>query len=133
VWVGDTTLQHWDGTKWSDELVIDGAPAPGIITSISGSSSTDVWAVGYNGSDGAHPAFSAHWDGLTWSLKPLPAGTAEAPSVYAPSPIEAFIASATGVYRWNGTDWQKMTLPIVDAGSGAPSWSYIAGAAKPRP
>jgi hypothetical protein len=134
VWVGDKTLQHWDGKKWSDEFAIDGAPAPGIITSISGSSSTDIWAVGYNPSDGTHPVFTAHWDGVAWSLKAVPAGMAEAPNVYAPSPIEAFLATATGVYRWDGAQWQKMQLPAVNAGSGGqPAWDYVAGPAKPRP
>jgi hypothetical protein len=134
VWVGDKTLQHWDGANWSDEFAIDGAPAPGIITSMSGSSSKDIWAVGYNGSDGSHPAFAAHWDGVTWSLKTLPPGAAENPTVYAPSPIEAFIACAGGVYRWDGTQWQQMTMPTVDAGTGGqPAWEYIAGSAKPRP
>lgn len=134
VWIGDATLQHWDGTKWSDELVIDGAPAPGIITSISGSSSKDVWAVGYNGADGSHPAFAAHWDGVAWTMKPLPVGAKEAPNVYAPSPIEAFVACASGVYKWDGAQWQTMTMPTVDAGSGGqPTWSYVAGPAKPRP
>ncbi|AKU95195.1 hypothetical protein AKJ09_01859 [Labilithrix luteola] len=134
VWVGDKTLQHWDGTKWSDEYVIDGQPAPGIITSISGSSDSDVWAVGYNPSDGAHPAFAAHWDGMTWKLVPLPAGAAEGPSIYAPSPIEAFLVVSSGVYRWDGNAWKTMTLPTVDAGSGGqPMWAYVAGVAKPRP
>lgn len=134
VWVGDKTLQHWDGTKWSDEYVIDGQPAPGIITSISGSSDKDVWAVGYNGSDGTHPAFSAHWNGTEWKLVPLPVGAAEGPSVYAPSPLEAFIATGSGVYRWDGTEWKVMTLPSFTAdNSSQPSWAYVAGVAKPRP
>jgi hypothetical protein len=133
VWVGDKTLQHWDGTKWSDELVIDGAPAPGIIQSISGSGPKDVWAAGYD-TTGVHAVFTAHWDGTSWTMKPLPAGVAESPSIYAPSPIEAFLASRTGIYKWNGTAWSQMTLPMVDAGSGGqPGWDYITGPAKPRP
>jgi hypothetical protein len=133
VWVGDKTLQHYDGTNWSTEFAINGNPAPGLITSISGSSSKDIWAVGYDGSANGHPVFTAHWDGVSWTLKAVPAELAEAPTVYAPSPLEAFLACSTGVYRWDGSAWQKMTMPTVDAGQGGqPSWSYIAGPAKPR-
>jgi hypothetical protein len=137
VWVGDTTLQHWNGTAWSTEFAIDGTPAPGIITSISGSSSKDVWAVGYNGSASGHPAFAAHWDGISWTMlggKNLPADAAEAPFVYAPSPLEAYAAMDSGVYKWNGTQWTKMTFPIIDAGAGEqPRWKYVTGPAVPRP
>jgi hypothetical protein len=134
VWVGDRTFQRWNGTQWSTEYLVSGALAPGIITSISGSSSSDVWAVGYDGSTTGHPAFAAHWDGNGWTLKPLPSDVAESPTIYAPSPIEAFIASGAGVYRFDGTSWTKMTVPAVAAGDGEqPWWSSITGPAKPRP
>jgi hypothetical protein len=134
VWVGDQTLQHYDGTSWSTEYAIDGAPAPGIITSISGSSDKDIWAVGYNASDGTHPVFTAHWDGTAWHLVPVPPNTTDESSVYAPSPLEAYMACKSGVYRWDGTQWKQMTIPTVDAGAGGqPEWTYIAGPARPRP
>lgn len=132
VWVpAGTKLRHWDGKAWSTEYVVEGAPAQSFIGSMSGSSSTDIWAVGSN-------AFAAHWDGKSWRYQPLPAATAKSSSastVYAPSPIEAYVATgATGAFRWDGAQWTKMTMPSVDAGAGdQPRWSFIAGPAKPRP
>lgn len=135
VWVGDKTLQHWDGKAWSDELTIDGAPAPGIITSISGAASDDIWAVGYEGSVSPHTAFAARWDGKVWKKVPVPADATDLYSVYAPSRKEAFMTGQTGIWRWNGTAWVSMTTPKVpDAGLGIEgSWKVITGAAKPRP
>ncbi|CAN5782609.1 hypothetical protein BH11MYX4_BH11MYX4_14050 [soil metagenome] len=66
VWVGDTTLQHWNGAAWSSEYSIDGSPAPGLIVSISGSGASDLWAAG-NQNNAA--SFAAHWDGTKWSLR----------------------------------------------------------------
>ncbi len=134
VWVGDSTLQHWDGVAWSAEQVVSGNVLPGIITSMSGSSSKDVWAVGYNSSNGSHPAFAAHYNGAAWSLVTLPATVAEEPNIYAPSPTEAYLACQSGIYKWNGTTFTLMTMPTFNAGTGGePAWSYVAGPAKPRP
>ncbi len=125
VWLPQgTTLRHWDGKSWSTAYAIDGAPATGTIWSISGSSSTDIWAVGSD-------RFAAHWDGTSWRYQPLPTATG-AFRVYAPSPIEAYVATGTGVYRWDGAQWTKVAMPADDAG-GDRSWSFITGPAKPRP
>lgn len=129
VWVGDKTFQHWDGTKWSDPLGIDGAPVPGMVMAISGSASDDLWAVGADNTN----AFSAHWNGTKWSLVPLPANAADLRAIYAPSRIEAYAVSQTTVYRWDGTKWSVMTLPSVDGGLGEPTWDAIDGPARPRP
>lgn len=135
VWVGDKTLRHWDGQKWSDEMVIDGSVAPGSIQTISGSGPNDVWAVGADTTTSAAPAFTAHWDGKAWSKKALPAGARGNASIFAPSPLEAYVAMASGVYRWDGAAWTRMTLAKVDSGDDGlvdVAWEYIAGPATPR-
>jgi hypothetical protein len=134
VWVGDKTLQHWDGTKWTDEMTIDGAPAPGYIMAMSGSASDDVWAIGTDGSTGDHPSFTAHWNGMTWTKKALPAGASDVDAIYAPSRLEAYAAGKTGIYKWDGNAWSKVPFTAIDAGEGAaPNWEGIAGPARPRP
>ena len=57
-------LEHWDGTAWTQ------VPAPyagaGAVTSISGSSADDVWAVA-SVDDSQLGSALLHWDGSTWS------------------------------------------------------------------
>lgn len=134
VWAGDRTLQHYDGATWSPAYNIEGGAAPGIITSISGTATDDVWAVGYEPSTGSHPAFSAHWDGKAWTLKPLPINAGQMQSVWAVSKKEAYAVSFDGgIFKWDGTAWSAMALPTVDGGTIGYNWQAIAGSARPRP
>jgi hypothetical protein len=51
--VGDTVplMLHWDGTQWN-EVERDWGVAPDFLTTVDAVSSTDVWAAGYNYTDG---------------------------------------------------------------------------------
>jgi hypothetical protein len=129
-WVGNTKLQHFDGTNWSQPYLVNGAAVTGNVFGMSGSASDDVWAVGYNGSNGAHPSFAIHWDGDHWSYVALPANTADLDSVWAASRNEVFAAGGSAVYKWNGSTWSAMTLPTIPNGI---RWSAIAGSARQRP
>ena len=132
VWVADAQFQHWDGAQWAAPVGIDGAPVPGRVMAMGGSAKDDVWAVGYEFS--AQVAFSAHYDGTKWALVPMPAGAKSVGRIFAPSRLEAFAVSPTAIYRFNGTAWAAMpSPPSVDGGAGDPSWSVIAGPARPRP
>jgi hypothetical protein len=134
-WVGDQTLQHWNGTAWSAEYNVDGNPAPGYITSISGSASDDLWAAG----DKNGTSFAAHWNGTAWSLSTLPAAATGVQTIWAPSKSEAFVVGGNaGIFKWNGTTWTQMTSPPVTATApdttlGDVSWVSIHGLARPRP
>jgi hypothetical protein len=134
VWVGDQTLQHWNGTAWGGELSIDGNPAPGLIFSISGAAPDDLWAVGSAG----EASFATRWNGTEWKLVVLPASAKSIRSVYAPSKIEAFTGGdENGLFKWDGTSWTKMTSPTITPGpsetQSAVSWKVVTGVAKPRP
>ncbi len=80
-------VEHWDGTMWR----VVATPSPPVheseIWSVGGSSSDDLWAVGYYqtdtpptkaGSGCANKSFShartlaMHWDGSSWSISPTP-------------------------------------------------------------
>lgn len=135
VWVGNQTLQHWDGAAWGGELNVDGNPAPGLIFSISGATPDDLWAVG---NSGGAASFAARWNGTEWKLVGLPGTATNIQSVYAPSKIEAFVGGdANGLFKWDGITWTKMTSPVITPGANetqtAVSWKVITGVAKTRP
>ncbi len=65
-------IEHWDGTRWS--VVASQKPGfeesdyPDSLLRISGSSASDLWAVG-DGEEG----FLEHWDGSSWQAVANPA------------------------------------------------------------
>jgi hypothetical protein len=135
VWVGDQTLQHWNGAAWGGEMNVDGNPAPGLISSISGAAPNDLWAVGSINGGGS---FAARWNGTEWKLVTLPVTALNVQSVYAPSTIEAFVGGdENGLFKWDGTAWTKMVSPTITPGANETmstvSWKVITGVAKTRP
>src|ERR1044071_6028346 len=72
--VGDqqTVTQHWDGVRWQT------VPSPSVpsaynhLTGVSGTSSKDVWAVGYTIDDRTYAwqALILHRNGSRWSIVP---------------------------------------------------------------
>lgn len=69
-----TLALHWDGTQWREEMSgrIPGCPgAPYICTfrAVTAVGPNDAWAVGTI-PDG--PAFTAHWNGTTWTRVATP-------------------------------------------------------------
>src|ERR1051325_3714934 len=72
--VGDqqTLTQHWDGIRWQ---TVPSPSVPGAynhLTGVSGTSSKDVWAVGYtiDNRTYAWQALILHWNGSRWSVVP---------------------------------------------------------------
>jgi hypothetical protein len=63
VWAvgGGGTLLHWDGTAWTQVM----SPTTNALNGVSGTSATDVWAVGAG--TGFGPATVLHFNGTTWS------------------------------------------------------------------
>ena len=127
VWGGDKQLQHYDGARWSQAYAVAGLPANPLITSISGTTTDDVWAVGYGGA----AAFALHWDGAAWTKLDLPSGAGQVNSVFAVSKTEAYAVSFTGgIFKWDGAIWSSMTLPVMP---NAGNWQSIFGSARARP
>jgi hypothetical protein len=87
VWVVGDGIEHWDGATWTQQ-VPGGAGAASTFTSISGSFSTDVWAVG--------PAGVEHYDGETWTPIAVPTSTPALAAVWVSSLENAWIVGAAG-------------------------------------
>jgi hypothetical protein len=109
--VGDqqTLTQHWDGVRWRT------VPSPSVrsaynhLTGVSGSSSDDVWAVGYTIDDRTYAwqALILHWDGLRWSIVPNAAlGT----SFNALTRVVAIASNDVWAVGYSGTDFIFHTL-----------------------
>jgi len=137
-WVGAKQFRHWDGKAWSSAYLAGGQQLPANITHMQGSGSSDVHAVGR---DGSNASFAAHWDGTAWKQTTLPSGMLGARRVYAPSPIEAFTVGGKGsnkgvIAKWNGTAWSEMPSPTVtysgETQAGTLTWVAISGQARPR-
>lgn len=130
VWVGTSTLQHWNGAVWGDPVNVDGNPFPGNIYAIGGSDTNDLWAAG--------GSTLAHYDGVEWKKDlTFPAAATGVEDLYAPSKIEAFTVGDSKAYSFNGTTWAEMPPPPYDVLAGETQsgvkWRKVTGPAKARP
>ena len=133
IWIGRTKMRHWDGATWSPAQLIEGAPVPGAIYSISGGVTDDVWAVGNNNNA---VSFAAHWNGTDWKYSKVPQGATGIVKVWAPGRSEAFmVGDKSGLFRWDGTAWSAMPTPTASKTVPANTvitWDAIHGSARPR-
>jgi hypothetical protein len=106
------------------------APVPDLpniaLTGVAGTSSTDVWAVGYNGLIVPSPPTALHWDGSAWTevSQPVPSGYLY--DVAAISPSDAWAVGWYGpilplIQHWDGEAWRRVTTPIPG------SYHYLLG------
>jgi hypothetical protein len=126
---------HWDGSSWS----FVSSPPPslnvGYLTSVSGTSANDVWAVGIYEPDSCDPTMGCpylplieHWNGTSWSLVsdsfPFTQG-----QLLGVSAISATNAWAVGyadehtepvqqplIEHWDGTSWSVVSIFNSDGG-----------------
>ena len=122
-------VARYDGAGWAE------MPLPSrdnrVLTDVFGTSSEDVYAVGYFASSfslrrGAPrtanfrafaEGFILHYDGTLWSeVLPLTAGLAFN-AVWASAPNDVFAAGSANdaavIYRYDGASWSPMTVPPV--------------------
>jgi hypothetical protein len=124
-------------------------PNPGLdnlLTGVSAVSSSDVWAVGYDGDSnaGTFQTLILHWNGAAWSQVSSPNPSSTTNQLYGVSAVSSTDAWAVGGYtsqtggatlilHWNGTTWSKVASPnpgagfnvlyAVSADSGADAWA----------
>jgi hypothetical protein len=120
---GGNLIEHFDGTAWSVVAAPNPQRASGIF-GISGTSSTDVWAVGLGGKYASGEAL--HWNGQAWSIVPVPQpffqGSLRSVSAIAPNNVWAvgqgqLRTGGSGVQtlieHWDGTSWTIVASPNV--------------------
>lgn len=101
---GGYTLDHFDGTSWSQ---VSGVPGGMGTNAVGGSGPNDVWAVGWDGT-GGFGGNIAHFDGANWSAVASPNTSSNLNAVWAVNPTTAVIVGNGGVaYRWDGLAWQS--------------------------
>ncbi len=130
-----TLVLHWNGTSWSQ--VTSPNPFSDELTTVTATSATDAWVVGYYctagclAAGGTEGTLIEHWNGTAWSSVPSPnpgppgntagflfgAGATGTGDAWASG---TYCASNCGtpsqVYRnliehWNGTAWSKVAAP----------------------
>jgi len=132
-----TLIEHWDGTAWSVVSSPNKNQTGNVLSSISGSSPTDIWAVGNNVAPNVPvKTLVEHFDGTQWKIvaspNPLPTGSLDQNvlvSVAAVSPTDATavgyildssqLRELTMVQHWDGVSWKVVTSPNVDSSSGS--------------
>jgi hypothetical protein len=136
VWaLGGTNAWHFDGGTWTEAAPVL-APPTGFglsSTALSGSSPSDIWAVGVAQTSGYHnrrfASVIAHYNGSTWSTSSVPdqSGLVDVKAI---SPTDAWAVAGDGnTLNWNGSTWSVVAqVPygkVIAALS--PTDVYVAG------
>ncbi len=129
-----TLIEHWDGSTWTVVPSPNANSTGNVLTSISATSATDIWAVG----DQVAPSIEVrtlalHFDGNIWSVVPTPnpvsgsfldqnvlmSVTAVAPNdVTAVGFTSANLTQLTMVQHWDGTRWRVIPSPNKSTAAG---------------
>jgi hypothetical protein len=127
-------MLHWNGTAWSRVTSPGVLTAPGELSAITAVTAKSAWAVGYTAGIGTGKKHSLllHWNGTTWSQVTSPAPvaggslagiTATARSGWAVGYVNttpnapSCCAGTPLVFRWNGSQWSRLTTKLGN-GSG---------------
>ena len=117
-----TLIAHWDGTAWTQVPSPNpggtGSSSQNVLASVTATSSSNAWAVGYYSNGTGSKALVLHWNGTAWKQQPS-LNQAELFSVAATSPASAWAAGTltgapafkTLIAHWNGTAWSQRASP----------------------
>ncbi|GAB4376688.1 MAG: hypothetical protein Kow0042_23240 [Calditrichia bacterium] len=109
---------HYDGSGWQGVEI----PSPGNrtnrLTDVNGSSSNDVWLVGYyRNSTGLYTSIIFHWDGNSWSVanNPNPPYQNFLYATISLSPDNMFAIGRNDaqavIQHWDGSNWSLINIP----------------------
>lgn len=95
VWVHDTWLAHWDGTRWTEVAPF----GPGNNATVFGRVGSEVWV--------ARDHDIARFDGVAWHSVPAPDDATYTPfAIAGTSASDAWIATGnSGTAHWDGARW----------------------------
>jgi hypothetical protein len=107
------TAEQWNGSAWTSVTTPISTTAGLTMNAISGSSASDIWAVGTTQTGGYHnrqfTSVIMHYNGSSWSLSTVPDNSGLV-DVSAVSPNDAWaLARDGGVLYWNGSSWTEST------------------------
>lgn len=107
-------IRHFNGTAWS-AMTDHGFDANGQITDLTGSSLTDVYALGSESSFGSQPSVTtsaiAHYDGSGWT-RSFATTAYQLNGVWAAGPNNAFAVATDGyILHYDGAGWTPMPSP----------------------
>lgn len=125
------SLKRFDGLEWSDfPAPPPEYPIPWLFTDVAGTSSSDLYIVGYvlaPGADG--PAINgiiSHYDGTTWT-KQLDVPGARLNAIWVGSPTDIYVAGGFDqsgvVLHYDGNTWESAAEPDGEQTS---LWAYSA-------
>jgi hypothetical protein len=112
-----TCSLHWNGKDWAKVPSPDpgGVTAYDYLLSVSGSSASDVWAVGSS----TNGTLEFHWNGTSWaSIAPVAGIGASLSGVSALTRSDVWAVGNSPDYpegtltvRWNGSNWVRVPSP----------------------
>jgi hypothetical protein len=120
-------VEHWDGTAWTQVAIPE--PADGYsngLVSVSANAANDIWAVGTYVANARNETYSLHYDGVAWSVVPMPkapqttlfptytltsVAAVSATDAWAVGQVSSGAPTDTLIEHWNGTAWSVVTSP----------------------
>jgi hypothetical protein len=105
--------EQFNGTTWTTTKLPITTTLPDLnMTSISGSSPSDIWAAGTASTSGVERRKTApvleHFNGTSWTNVTVPVGGGVG-EVAAISPTDAFALDGGSLIQWNGSTWSVVT------------------------
>jgi hypothetical protein len=128
----NTIVEHWNGSAWSlmpAPRFEDGFDSPAALSGVAAISPSNVWAVGYKGSEGLETLVE-HYDGATWREVTVAGGSSgELTSVSATGPNDVWAVGSTGsgnlIEHFDGNGWSVRPSPQPGSGSSLESVSAL--------
>ncbi len=122
-----TLVQHWNGAAWdsSPSRDVESAPATNLLYGIGGTSTSDLWTVGFFRAPGqVSQTLIEHWNGSAWTIvaSPSPGPNGSFLQQVAVTPTDAWavgnsydISSGMSALalRWNGAQWSTVPVPAI--------------------
>ena len=110
--------ENFNGSTWTTTPLPITTTLPDLdMTSISGSSPSDIWAAGTASTEGVERRKVApvleHFNGSTWSNVTVPV-TGGVGSVVAISPTDAWAIAGGSLIQWNGTTWSVVNATTAN-------------------
>jgi hypothetical protein len=120
-----TLILHWNGSSWSQVNSPDTGDTS-VLTSVSGLSSGNAWAVGYSSQSWQTVPLAEHWNGSSWSIVPTPSENGQLLSILlsvdARTPTDVWASgffntgavTETLAMHYDGSTWELSTTPNVN-------------------